>query len=360
MLSRRVSNCRQKFSLILRGFGLNKSKIKRSKFTLRTFILKHICIVIAFTALATTAAFGQGNAFNFQGRLNDGSNPANGAYDLQFRLFNAITGGTQIGATVSRPNTTLINGVFSVTLDFGVAAFNSPDNVFIEIGVRPNGSTNAYTILGPRQQLTVVPYAIRARNSTFADLATNATNATYAQTSISANNALSLISIPGGEFVTKTNGGADFIRNQTTIQPNSNFNISGNGTVGSNLSVVGNVLIDGDIRQSSNSSGAVKAMARIKVTRTGYPNFPAATITVVNCVSTVVPSGTPNCGITFGSTVGEDTLSINFGFSIANRFVSLTAFNDTASVLFFPQASTVQIDDTTTNGGSSEFFIYVF
>ena len=81
--------------------------------------------------------------------------------------------GTQIGATISRPNTALMNGVFSVNLDFGATAFNNPNAVFIEIGVRPNASANAYTILGPRQQLTVVPFAVTATNATNATAATS-------------------------------------------------------------------------------------------------------------------------------------------------------------------------------------------
>ncbi len=73
-----------------------------------------------FICLTASVSLAQGNGFSFQGRLNDGTNPANGAYDLEFRLYPTIQGGTPIGNTVvSRPNTALINGVFSVTLDFG-------------------------------------------------------------------------------------------------------------------------------------------------------------------------------------------------------------------------------------------------
>jgi len=54
----------------------------------------------------------------------------------------------------------LINGVFIVTLDFGAASFNRPIALFIEIGVKPACSPIAYTILGPRQQLTVAPFAV--------------------------------------------------------------------------------------------------------------------------------------------------------------------------------------------------------
>src|SRR6185369_4759208 len=90
-------------------------------------------LVFALFALTVQA---QTTAFNFQGRLNDGSNPANGRYDLQFKLFDAITGCNQVGATLDRSNQQLINGVFSTTLDFGAAAFTG-GNRFIEISLRP-------------------------------------------------------------------------------------------------------------------------------------------------------------------------------------------------------------------------------
>lgn len=38
----------------------------------------------------SAAVFAQTTAFNFQGRLNDGANPANGRYGLQFKLFDSI------------------------------------------------------------------------------------------------------------------------------------------------------------------------------------------------------------------------------------------------------------------------------
>ncbi len=119
---------------------------------------KNILLIFALVILLPVFAAAQGNAFNFQGRLNDGTNPANGSYDLQFRLYDAIAGGAQIGATLTRANTTLVNGVFSVNLDFGAAAFNSPNAVFIEISVKPNGSPNAYTILGPHGKTDIAVF----------------------------------------------------------------------------------------------------------------------------------------------------------------------------------------------------------
>ncbi len=43
--------------------------------------------IFVFVLVFLISAAAQGNAFSFQGRLNDGSNPANGSYDLQFRLI---------------------------------------------------------------------------------------------------------------------------------------------------------------------------------------------------------------------------------------------------------------------------------
>ena len=43
-----------------------------------------------------------GTTFTYQGRLTDGGNPASGAYDLQLALFDAATGGAQVGPTLSR------------------------------------------------------------------------------------------------------------------------------------------------------------------------------------------------------------------------------------------------------------------
>jgi hypothetical protein len=56
------------------------------------------------------------------------------------------------------------NGLFTVTLDFATNVFDGSTRS-LEIGVRTNGDTNAYTVLSPRQTLTSVPYAIQALNA---------------------------------------------------------------------------------------------------------------------------------------------------------------------------------------------------
>ena len=175
-------------------------------------------IVVLFLFFAgANAVCAQDTAFTYQGKLSDTGAPANGTFDLQFKLFdNATVGtGTQQGSTVTLPTVQVASGIFTVQLDFGAAVFNGPDR-FVEVGVRPAGSANPYTILGPRQKVTPTPYSIRSNSAATADNAVTAVNATQ----------LGGIA-PSG-----------FLRNATTQQSGANFNISGNGTVGGTLTGV--------------------------------------------------------------------------------------------------------------------------
>ena len=103
-------------------------------------------------------------AFSYQGSLRWGGAPASGAFDFQFILTNAASGGSQVGATVTLQDVAVSNGNFTVQLDFGAAAFDGQAR-WLQVGVRPGASTGAYTILSPRNALTAVPYALYARNA---------------------------------------------------------------------------------------------------------------------------------------------------------------------------------------------------
>jgi|KBSMisStaDraftv2_1062788.scaffolds.fasta_scaffold76633_3 hypothetical protein len=259
--------------------------------------MKKVTLTCVFILMLSALGLAQGNGFNFQGRLNDGTNPANGRYDLQFRLYDAIAGGNQIGAVLSSPNTILINGVFSVTLDFGAAAFNSPNNIFIEIAIRPNGSPNAFAILGPRQQLTVVPFAVRAANATNADNATNAqaavnaSSANFATTAVTATNALNLGGLPPSNY--------------------AQLNVVNTG----DLRTTGALAITSNAFQPITANGFVKAM--IQVSPQGV---------VLHCFNGIANSSTGDCG--FVVTQPPQVIGvyrINFGFPISARFVAVSA-----------------------------------
>jgi hypothetical protein len=125
-----------------------------------------LLVMLVLLAPATQA---QTTAFTYQGKLTDAGNPANGNYDLQFKLFDAVSGGAQIGSSLTSTNVSVVAGIFTVTLDFGSAAFSGA-NRFLEISVRLTGS-GSFTTLSPRQAITSTPYAIQSLN------AINATNA---------------------------------------------------------------------------------------------------------------------------------------------------------------------------------------
>src|SRR5262249_47490015 len=122
---------------------------------------------LAFGALATIA---QTTSFTYQGKLTDSNNPANGPYEMTFSLFDAPNSGTQIGSTITNPTVTVAGGIFTVNLDFGLPAFSGAAR-YLEIGVRPVGNPNPYTILAPRQLLSSAPYGVRSMNAANADLA---------------------------------------------------------------------------------------------------------------------------------------------------------------------------------------------
>lgn len=65
-------------------------------------------------------------AFTYQGRLMDANAPADGTYDFQFRLYNTNDPctGNQQGSTVDIYDLDVINGYFTVELDFGSDVFN--------------------------------------------------------------------------------------------------------------------------------------------------------------------------------------------------------------------------------------------
>ncbi len=169
--------------------------------------------------LLCSGAAAQTTAFTYQGSLQSSGTPANGNFDFEFLLFTAELGGSQIGSVLARNNVAVANGTFSVSLDFG-SQFPGADR-FLEIRVRQSGG-GAHTALAPRQKIESSPHSIKSLNS---ETAVNATQ---------------LGGVAASEYVTTTTGGTNFVRNTTTPQASSNFNIRGNGTAGGTLS--GNII----------------------------------------------------------------------------------------------------------------------
>ena len=162
-------------------------------------------LLVCFLASDRTGVSAQTpTTFTYQGKLSDSGAPANGTYDLEFKLYDAAN--AQVGSTVTREDVPVVNGAFTVQLDFG-SVFDGSTRT-LEIGVRPGPSVGPFTTLAPRQPVTSTPEAI---HSAAAQTATNATQ---------------LGGVPASGFLLNT-----------TTQQTGNLNISGNGLVGANVGI---------------------------------------------------------------------------------------------------------------------------
>jgi hypothetical protein len=106
----------------------------------------------ADVTLAGTVA----SKISYQGRLTDASgNPLTGTYNLVFQLWDAVTGGNQVGGDIVKNNVSVNNGLFTVYLDVPQSAFNGQA---LWLRIQVGGQW-----LSPRQELLPVPYALSLR-----------------------------------------------------------------------------------------------------------------------------------------------------------------------------------------------------
>jgi hypothetical protein len=119
------------------------------------FLIGLTAVFLAELAMAAPV----GTAFTYQGQLKNAGSPANGNTNMSFSLWDAASGGTQQGSTLTFTGGTAVNvsnGLFSVQLDFGVNPYTANAARWLEISV--NG-----TPLTPRQPLAPTPFALNTR-----------------------------------------------------------------------------------------------------------------------------------------------------------------------------------------------------
>ncbi len=142
-----------------------KSILKQSVF------ISAMVLVLAGSLFAVTAVSADpGTAFSYQGQLLDSNGAVNDTCDIQFGLYDALSGGSQIGTTDTHTSTVVTDGLFTVELDFGVNAFDGAPR-WIELAARCPAGSGGYDTLSPRQPLTPTPYAIYATQAMTATLA---------------------------------------------------------------------------------------------------------------------------------------------------------------------------------------------
>ena len=103
-----------------------------------------------------------GTAFTYQGRIKYKDNLVNGTCNMTFSLWDTSAGGTKLGEK-SVPNVAVSDGLFTVTLDFGSAAFNGQKRYW-GLPYNAAGGGTAVT-LTPYQELLAAPYAVHAQHA---------------------------------------------------------------------------------------------------------------------------------------------------------------------------------------------------
>lgn len=113
-----------------------------------------------------TKAAPMGTGFTYQGWLMDRKKPANDIYDFQFALYDDPDPnvGMQVGTTLEADDVNIVDGHFTLALDFGSSVFDG-NAIWLETAVRPGDSNdvNDFVTLIPWQEITPVPYALQTR-----------------------------------------------------------------------------------------------------------------------------------------------------------------------------------------------------
>ncbi len=120
------------------------------RYTVLVGILGWLALTLASPVIA--------QPFTYQGVLKQNGQPVNGTLSISFKLFTALTGGSQVGSTITQ-NVNVQNGLFTVQLDFGNVWDGSDRYLEISVGSTP---------LSPRVKINPAPYAIYAGTAFFA------------------------------------------------------------------------------------------------------------------------------------------------------------------------------------------------
>jgi hypothetical protein len=123
---------------------------------------RHGVFLLMLLGCVSAIAAPLSDEITYQGQLSESGQPADGFYDFEFGLFDVRTEGTAIVPVVVREDVTVVDGLFSVLLDFDAAAYTD-DQLWLQVSVRPGASEEAFTELLPRQQLSASPYALHAQ-----------------------------------------------------------------------------------------------------------------------------------------------------------------------------------------------------
>lgn len=123
--------------------------------------MKTITMVILLIISTTTLSAPVGSRFSYQGQLQFNDVSVTGTYDFKVELWNQAIGGSFFGSALEIADVEVVDGVFTMELDFTDAPFTG-DDWFLKIQVREGASTGGYITMSPKQRINATPYAIQA------------------------------------------------------------------------------------------------------------------------------------------------------------------------------------------------------
>jgi hypothetical protein len=133
-------------------------------------ILSALSIVLSLGLALAAFAEPLGAGFTYQGQLQRNGAAYNGTCNFQFSLWDAASAGTQKGPTQSIDSVNVVNGLFTVVLDFRASSTGDQpfegDAFWIAARVQCSGD-GGFTPLDPRQPITPTPYALGLRPGAF-------------------------------------------------------------------------------------------------------------------------------------------------------------------------------------------------
>jgi hypothetical protein len=288
--------------------------------------------------IAIESAYAQTNtAFVYQGRLNDGGTNANGEYDLLFIVYDAPFFGSPVGSIITN-STTVNGGLFTTTLDFGPGVFTGR-NLWLQVGVRTNGSESEFTTLSPRQPILPTPYAITAGSAATAAYAAFATNANNFSGSLAGSvtgpQTATVVASVGGQSAASVASGVVAANAATTANTPSTIvkRDAGGSFAGASLTLSGTNfasdfrLVNGASRQSVvssfetnglrivrgnvNKDGTIYNGTGFSVVKNGTGSYTIIFTSAFSDVPSVACQiGNPSAGTVTTSAVNPNTLSV--------------------------------------------------
>ena len=258
-------------------------------------IVTAITDVLALAPPACGRPTTQTAAFGYQGVLKQSGAPVSGSVDMQFKLFDASAAGAQIGSTILLAPVSVIDGQFSVSLNFGPLAFGGEER-WLEIGVSPaNNGNGPFAPLTPRQKVDAAPYAAHALSATLGGDYANTVNFSNAG-NVFAGSGAGLSGLNASSLATGT---VDTARLSGTY----NIGISGNAATATSVS--------GVIAVGNGGTGAVSAaQARI--------NLGAAASTHVHSTADIASGNLSDARLPVG---GNWTLTSNLSLDTSTLYV---------------------------------------